>query len=132
MMAAIQDILTPLGVEIEVNRVKGATVASAGGFFTYLRLPDDLPTAQVVAAVALRDKMLRIAFGHMFTVTGDTLSVQRSEAVGGFARCIRLCWAWHEEKDIVDGIERLAEAIVEMRERISKGEDLSNLSIGIR
>uniref|UniRef100_L2FZU1 Aminotransferase n=1 Tax=Colletotrichum fructicola (strain Nara gc5) TaxID=1213859 RepID=L2FZU1_COLFN len=133
LMAAIEKVLVPLGVRVEVNTPKDAGAATAGGFFTYLRLPDDLPVAKNVAAIALKDQQLRVAFGHMFTVTGDESSVSRAEAEDGFARCIRLCWAWHEVAEIKEGIDRLGATIVDVRERIEKGEDLSSpVTIGIR
>lgn len=131
-MAAITDLLVPLGVTVEVNTPNNST-ATAGGFFTYLRLPDDLPIARMVAAFALNQYLLRIAFGHMFAVVGDEGSVARAEAEGGFAQCIRLCWAWHEEELIREGIERLAATIVDIRGRLKKGENVgSQVSIGIR
>ncbi|KAI8192549.1 hypothetical protein K4K51_000033 [Colletotrichum sp. SAR 10_75] len=133
LMSAIENVLVPLGVRVEVNRPKDAGAATAGGFFTYLRLPDDLPVAKNVAAIALKDQQLRVAFGHMFTVTGDESSVSRAEAEDGFSRCIRLCWAWHEVAEIKEGIDRLGATIVDVRERIKKGEDLSSpVTIGIR
>lgn len=132
LMAAVKDLLAPLGVQVEVNRPKDATTATAGGFFTYLRLPDDLPAARTVAAVALKEKKLRIAFGHMFTVTGDDESIQRAEAEDGFSKCVRLCWAWHEEDEIREGVQRLADTILEARKIIKSGGDFGPLAIGIR
>lgn len=133
LMSAIENVLVPLGVRVEVNRPKDAGSPTAGGFFTYLRLPDDLPVAKNVAAIALKDQLLRVAFGHMFTVNGDESSVSRAEAEDGFARCIRLCWAWHEVAETKEGIDRLGATIVNVRERIKKGEDLSSpVTIGIR
>ncbi|KAI0017115.1 aminotransferase [Xylariomycetidae sp. FL0641] len=128
LMAAVDARLLPLGVVVEA-----AARARPGGFFAYLRLPPDVPAARTVAAFALREHRLRIAFGHMFTVAGDAGSLARAEAPGGFARCVRLCWAWHEEDALREGVERLAEALREIRERIKRGEDVgSQLSIGIR
>ena len=133
LMTAIHDLLYPLGVTIEINRREKGTTAVAGGFFTYLRLPRDIPTAKTVAAFALREQSLRIAFGHMFTVAGDPSSITRAETEHGFARCIRLCWAWHEEPELQEGIARLAAAIVDIRARTERGEDVgSQLAIGIR
>jgi DNA-binding transcriptional MocR family regulator len=132
-MKAIDDLLAPLGLRVEVNRPADATTATAGGYFTYLSLPQDLPSAKVVSAIALSHYQLRLAFGHMFTVSGDTGSLERAEKQGGFAKCLRLCWAWHEEDELVDGIQRLADAIVDIRARMKRGEDVeSNVSIGIR
>ncbi|CCF33603.1 aminotransferase [Colletotrichum higginsianum] len=133
LMSAVEDVLVPLGVRVEANKPKDAATATAGGFFTYLRLPDDLPVAKNVAAIALKDKQLRVAFGHMFTVTGDEGSISRAEREDGFSRCIRLCWAWHEVAEIEEGINRLGATIIDIRERIKKGEDLSSpVAIGIR
>ncbi|KAI4591453.1 hypothetical protein KJ359_001025 [Pestalotiopsis sp. 9143b] len=133
LMKAIDDLLVPLGMSIEVNKPADSATETAGGFFTYLSLPGDLPAAKVVAAIAFKEYQLRVAFGHMFAVTGDQGSIARAEVKGGFARCIRLCWAWHEEDEIKDGIQRLADTIVDIRERVKRGEDVeSNLAIGIR
>lgn len=130
LISAIVNKLEPLGVCIETNRSKTGT---AGGFFTYLRLPADLPIARTVAAFAFKNQALRIAFGHMFTVVGDEGSVRRAESEGGFARCVRLCWAWHEEAEIEEGIGRLATVIVDIRERMATGESVgSEIAIGIR
>lgn len=85
-----------------------------------------------MAAVALKEKKLRIAFGHMFTVAGDEESVQRAEAEGGFSKCIRICWAWHEEEDIREGVQRLAATVIEIRDMMEKGEDFGSVAIGIR
>jgi DNA-binding transcriptional MocR family regulator len=46
----------------------------------------------------------------MMAVAGDVESSKR--AVEGYGRGLRLCWAWHEESEIVEGIRRLAAAYV--------------------
>lgn len=131
LMDAIQTNLYPLGV-INENAVP-PSVALAGGFFAYLRLPSDLPPAQTVAAFALEYYKLRLAFGQMFLVSGDATCTRRSEQTGGCGHCVRLCWAWHEEAELREGIDRLAAVIVDMRERLKTGEDVgSRLTIGIR
>lgn len=132
MMGAMERLLVPLGVVVEVNKPHDSMTATMGGFFAYLRLPDDLPTARTVAAFALRQHNLRIAFGHMFTVIGDQGSTVRAEAAGGFANCVRLCWAWHEDVVIEEGIERLAATIVDIRAMKRRGESVEELAIGIR
>ncbi|KAH8898965.1 PLP-dependent transferase [Thozetella sp. PMI_491] len=133
LMAAVREHLVPLGVRVQASNPKDdAKNATAGGFFTYLELPEDLPPARTVAAVALKEKLLRIAFGHMFTVTGDAESVVRAEASGGFASCVRLCWAWHEEAEIAEGVRRLANTITDIKARIAAGEKFADVSIGIR
>lgn len=126
---AISDKLIPLGVTIESN----AGTGTAGGFFTYLKLPDDLPSAKTVAAVALIEKKLRIAFGHMFVVSGDQQSLRRGELAGGFSQCVRLCWAWHEQAELREGIERLADTILEVRAMVKRNDSFAQYStIGIR
>ncbi|KAK1672382.1 aminotransferase [Colletotrichum godetiae] len=133
LMSSIRDVLVPLGVKVEDNNPEGAAEATAGGFFTYLRLPEDLPVARTVASIALKEKLLRVAFGHMFVVSGDKGSVQRAESKGGFSRLIRLCWAWHEVAEIKEGIERLAATIADIRFRLEAGENISEqVSIEIR
>lgn len=133
LMTSIRDILVPLGVTVEVNHPEDAAQATTGGFFAYLRLPEDLPLARTVAAIALKEKLLRVAFGHMFVVSGDKGSIQRAESKNGFSRCIRLCWAWHEVAELKEGIERLAAIILDIRSRLEAGEVMSaQVSIGIR
>ncbi|KXH31570.1 aminotransferase [Colletotrichum simmondsii] len=133
LMTSIRDILVPLGVTVEVNNPEDVAQAITGGFFAYLRLPEDLPVARTVAAIALKEKLLRVAFGHMFVVSGDVGSVQRAESKNGFSRCIRLCWAWHEVAELKEGIGRLAATILDIRSRLQAGEDISEqVSIGIR
>ena len=126
---AVEERLIPLGTTIESTTGTGVS----GGFFAYLKLPSDLPPAKIVASVALRTKSLRVAFGDMFTVTGDEGSVQRAKEEDGFARCIRLCWAWHEPDEIYEGVVRLADTIIAVRGMIKSGEDLDEYAkIGIR
>lgn len=132
LMEAVEKFLVPLGIVVEANKPQNSLTATVGGFFAYLRLPDDLPVARTVAAFALKEHNLRIAFGHMFTVTGDQSSIVRAEAAGGFASCIRLCWAWHEIDAIQEGIERLATTLVDIRVKINKGEYIEKPAIGIR
>lgn len=97
--AAIIALLLPLGI----TSLTTTTSGNAGGFFTYLRLPPDSPSAKIVTGYALTHKQLRMAFGH---IAGDAGSLGRAEEEGGFGACSRLCWAWHEEGEIGEGVER--------------------------
>jgi hypothetical protein len=135
LMNAIQGELVPLGFEVSVGKPYEASLKSskfngtngfngtdgtngthmndtttptreAGGFFTYLLLPADIPSASAFAATALEKYELKFAFGDMFQVAGDAGSADRAEK--GYGRGIRLCWAWHTEEEIKDGIRRLA------------------------
>ncbi|KUJ17532.1 PLP-dependent transferase [Mollisia scopiformis] len=119
MMSAIQTSLIPLGVKITVGkpfRSGGPEIQFAGGFFTSLSIPEHLPPTSVLAALALEKKGLRFAYGQMFEVVGDSGSHERANSQGGFGHSLRLCWAWHEEDNIRDGVERLAEALKELME----------------
>lgn len=125
LMNAITEYLVPLGVVIDVGKTYEATLASsgsstnypesAGGFFTYLMLPLDLPPAGKLAAVALERHKCKFAFGDMFRIDGDPGSARRAKEKGGFERGIRLCWAWHEEELLVEGVRRMADAIRDVR-----------------
>ncbi|KAJ4295098.1 Valine--pyruvate aminotransferase [Kalmusia sp. IMI 367209] len=129
LMQCIVELLLPLGVVVETNTPTGV----AGGFFTYIRLPEDLPAGKIVAAIAWKKRQLRVAFGHMFTVAGDPTSSSRGEEAEGFTKCLRLCWAWHEEAEIRVGIQRLADTILEARDMTKKGIGFDQyMTIGIR
>jgi DNA-binding transcriptional MocR family regulator len=109
MLKSIQMHLLPLGFKIpSIKTVEGDgdEAGLAGGFFLYLEFPPGSPPAETVAKVALEEFNLRIAHGGMMCVAGDAGSVQRGKK--GFGQGARLCWAWHEEADIDEGIQRLA------------------------
>lgn len=84
-------------------------VLPVGGFFTYISFPDQLPSSDVIAKRAREEYSLIFAYGEMFVVKGDTTSAERSSK--SFGRGARLCWAWHEEAEIEEGINRLAELL---------------------
>lgn len=133
--AAIETHLSPLGYRVENFRKSSDT---AGGYFTYIRLPpkfeDKRVFARTLAATVLRDFNLRIAYGHMFVVAGDADSLTRCEGQDGFGYCMRLSWAWHEPDQIEEAVQRLADCTREARERLDRGEDVTEgvESIGVR
>ncbi|KAK6827866.1 hypothetical protein PG987_011207 [Apiospora arundinis] len=90
MMDCITQFLVPFGVKVESSSLpeKGINTVLAGGFFVYLKLPDDMPHARTVASVALRERGLRIAFGHLFVVAGDVESIARAEKPGGYSEML--------------------------------------------
>ncbi|KAF8848102.1 PLP-dependent transferase [Acephala macrosclerotiorum] len=123
MMATIKSELEQLGARVTVGKPffsasakDGSNVQIAGGFFTSLSIPDHLPPSSVLAASALSKKGLRFAYGEMFEVVGDAGSKERANAPRGFGHSLRLCWAWHEEDKIKDGVKRLAEALRELQD----------------
>ncbi|PVH71286.1 PLP-dependent transferase [Cadophora sp. DSE1049] len=110
MMKAIGSQLFPLGVKITT----GGNKDSVGGFFTSLSVPDHLPPTSILASLALKDQKLKFAYGEMFEVVGDDGSKTRAEAPGGFGHTLRLCWAWHIEDEIEDGVRRLGNVLREL------------------
>lgn len=124
MVEAVQEHLAPLGAKIatgtpyepqgdDSSNGNNSNIRISGGFFLPLTLPDGYPAAPVLAKAAIEKYELKFAYGKMFEVKGDAGSQQRSEAKGGFGNTIRLCWAFHDEAAIVDGIKRMRDLLVE-------------------
>ncbi|KAF6818836.1 aminotransferase [Colletotrichum musicola] len=106
LVGAIRRHLYPLGVRL-VSDPSLEEGGLAGGFFLYISF--GAGTAEVageIARISLQQFNLHIGPGHIFGVPDDPLSGDRGRATyyGG----ARLCWAWHEEEELVEGIERLA------------------------
>lgn len=134
LMAAIERHLLPMDYVVEAT---GPRQGTAGGYFTYIRIPaffaEHKIFAKTLAGIALRDYSLRIAFGHMFVVAGDKGSLERAETSDGFGYCLRLSWSWLEAEQIEEAIARLAECTAHTRRRIEQGEDVTKgVEIGIR
>lgn len=109
MTRAIREELEPRGVSIISNGAYEGQ-AIAGGFFIFLRLPSSLEGgAKNFAQTLLRDHMVKVAPGEIFSVSGDPQSEERAR--GSYAACIRLCWAWNEEDALLDSIRRIAQAL---------------------
>ncbi|KAF4431483.1 PLP-dependent transferase [Fusarium acutatum] len=118
VLDSIDQYLLPLGFKIstpEMSDGDDAPELLAGGFFLYLQFPAFSPPAGVVASIALDEFNLRIAHGGMMCVAGDSGCLERSKK--GFGQGARLCWAWHDEADIAEGIQRLALAFECSRSR---------------
>ncbi|KUJ16715.1 PLP-dependent transferase [Mollisia scopiformis] len=114
LMAALKTQLEPLGVRITTGApytipADENTIVPVGGFFTYISFPPRLPSAGVIAKRAKEEYQLTFAYGEMFVVKGDETSVERSKQ--GFGNGARLCWAWHEQDEIEEGISRLAKLL---------------------
>lgn len=99
------------GVSEHTNGNSKDEAAVNGGFFIYLQAPESSPPVDQIAKYALEEYNLRVAHGRMMTVAGDLECLQRAETPRGFGQGLRLCWAWHEENEIEEGIVRLASAI---------------------
>ncbi|KAG5926643.1 hypothetical protein E4U42_003080 [Claviceps africana] len=125
MRDAINMHLIPLGfsestkLPYEMSCEDGTSIrqthaVAAGGFFTYLTLPPDFPLSVTdLAARALDKYNVKVVIGMNMVVEGDQGS--RERAAAGFGNGIRLCWAWHTNDDIIEGIKRLEALVREMR-----------------
>lgn len=115
MVRAIHELLLPLGVQILGNNstsIPDNTVLTtqAGGYFLYIAFPEEGAFLDVtdIRKLASEKHLLQLAPGHVYQVNGPTTSANLRET---FRRGLRLCWAWHEEEDIIEGIRRLAEVL---------------------
>lgn len=115
LMGAIRRVLVPLGAEVSDDSLLASQGGAGvfGGYFVWMRFPDG-PEAAAVAARCLEEEALVVAHGNLFEVHGDEDAVK-------FDRDIRLCFAWEDEEDLVDGVERLGSVIERMREEEKLG-----------
>ncbi|KAI1357606.1 pyridoxal phosphate-dependent transferase [Xylaria arbuscula] len=114
LMRAIRDTLVPLGLGVAETSLIGRE-GVYGGYFVWMTLPrtEDTagkkwPTARGIAERCRVDEDLMIGNGELFDVYGD-------ESIS-FGDAIRLCFAWEDEEDLVDGVERLGRVIQRMLE----------------
>ncbi|RDL39983.1 uncharacterized protein BP5553_04323 [Venustampulla echinocandica] len=115
LMDAIQRWLVPLGVTVGEVSSEGGIF---GGFFVWVEMPAGVDSG-VVARRAKEREGLVVAPGSMFEVEGDD-SVK-------FDRGVRLCFAWVEEEELAEGVERLGRVVREITEegvtgRVDEGE----------
>jgi DNA-binding transcriptional MocR family regulator len=112
MVAAVRHYLYPLGIRMvtDPSGIKGA-IEPSGGFFLYILFPGDesSPAIEDIHSLALAHFNLKIAPGSLFSVSEDKLEDESRPRT--YVNGARLCWAWHEEDELVGGIERLAEAV---------------------
>ena len=97
MLSAIHQDLVPLGVKVEQDKIDGQNIF--GGYFLWLELPNQLD-AEAISALCQEREALIVASGNMFAVKGD-------ESIK-FPNALRLCFAWVEEDDLREGIQRLS------------------------
>ncbi|KAI0516866.1 pyridoxal phosphate-dependent transferase [Xylaria bambusicola] len=110
LMRAIRDTLVPLGLGVSETSLVGHG-GIYGGYFVWMTLPraeegKTWPTAQAIADCCRADEDLMIGNGELFAVSGDESMC--------FEDAIRLCFAWLDEEDLVDGVERLGRVIRRM------------------
>ncbi|KAI0473447.1 pyridoxal phosphate-dependent transferase [Xylariaceae sp. FL0804] len=130
MVGEIRRRLGPLGVEIlgtdhhqDSDHVPDSEGELVGGFFLYVVFPDDgsLPSGDEIAAFALEEYDLRIAPGKLFTVSEHGAAAAAASAgesrPARYLAGARLCWAWNETEDLIEGVNRLADALGRLRRR---------------
>ncbi|KAL4960185.1 aminotransferase [Aspergillus stella-maris] len=117
MREVIRESLVPLGVQIDTglpylslssSREINKPAETIGGFFLYIVFPEGIEADQV-AKVALEEYNLRFLSAGAMAVRGSPNNY--SEAL--LKRGGRLCWAWEEEEDIVEGIRRIGRVLQE-------------------
>ncbi|KAI1740080.1 pyridoxal phosphate-dependent transferase [Xylaria scruposa] len=116
---AIRTELVPLGVRMHEGSLLGREDVY-GGYFVWITLPDGKtteerpwPTAQAIANRCRADENLMIGNGELFAVHGDEAAIR-------FENAIRLCFAWEDEEDLVDGVVRLGRV---MRKMLDEGPE---------
>ncbi|KAI1158372.1 pyridoxal phosphate-dependent transferase [Nemania serpens] len=136
LMRAIRAELLPLGIRVREDSLCGRQ-GVYGGYFVWMTLPGgpkaaktsssvipspsshtvegegkakrQWPTAQAIAARCLADEDLLIGNGELFAVHGD-------EDAARFDDAIRLCFAWEDEANLGEGVERLGRVVRRMLE----------------
>lgn len=103
MMKAVHEHLDRFGVEVLDSNPTDGGGRAYGGYFVWITFPRG-PKAQSIAKRALEDENLIVPPGEMFQVRGDEKGAQ-------FPNSVRLCFAWEEECDLVDGVARLGRAV---------------------
>ncbi|KAI0600042.1 pyridoxal phosphate-dependent transferase [Biscogniauxia sp. FL1348] len=96
-----------------------------GGYFLWISFPDKIeasggddkeeekrevvlfPPAAAIAERCRKDEDLQVGWGGLFEVHGD-------EAAARFERDLRLCFAWEDEDDLVEGVARLGRVVRKM------------------
>ncbi|KAF5661831.1 aminotransferase [Fusarium heterosporum] len=118
MMDAIHKHLEPLKVGIrDAGLINGSVY---GGYFVWLTLAEGL-SAKTVSAATVAEENLVVANGTMFQVPGDEETVDLDNAV-------RLTFAYVPERDLVEGIERLANVLQRMKANPEKYKSFASTS----
>jgi DNA-binding transcriptional MocR family regulator len=98
MVSAILKRLTPLGVTFSPDPEQNTVV---GGYYVWVKLPSPLDADQVCEK-AIEMQNLELGNGHLFSVPGG-----ESQCVD-LQRCLRLCFMWEDDEQLVEGVNRLA------------------------
>lgn len=103
LMCAIHKKLDRFGIEVLDKNVGEDGKATYGGYFVWITFPHG-PAAQDIAQRAMEDENLIVPAGSTFAVKGDAQAVDLDN-------CIRLCYSWEDEEDLLEGIDRLERVI---------------------
>jgi len=109
LLDAIQKCLLPLGAKIG-NTAYGEEKLF-GGYFVWLRLPDSVDGGLVTKEAALKWNLV-LSPGNLFEVIGDN-----EDDKVRFRREVRLSFAWVEEQDLIEGVRRLRDVIINVMGR---------------
>ncbi|KAK6827341.1 Valine--pyruvate aminotransferase [Apiospora arundinis] len=88
-----------------------------GGYFVWFRLPGNLKADEVAKRCQVEEN-LAIGTGGLFAVQGDENGPQ-------FENEVRLCFAWEDEADLVDGVTRLGGVVRRMLEGVPPMEEVA-------
>lgn len=117
---ATEEYLGPLGVRIHTGRPYRLNTGSGdeeivGGFFLYILFPEGI-SADEVAASTLAECNVRFLPAEMMAVRGSKASCDL------LSRGARLCWAWEEEEQLIEGVRRISQVLKERFLSKSRGE----------
>ncbi|KAI1149564.1 pyridoxal phosphate-dependent transferase [Nemania diffusa] len=125
LVRAVRAHLLPLGVRLLEGSLRERD-GVYGGYFIWMTLPhagtptetktaDETrrwPTASAIADRCRADEALMIGNGELFAVHGD----EEGAAAPRVDDAVRLCFAWEDEENLVEGVERLARVLRRMLE----------------
>lgn len=113
LVSAVKRYLLPLGVTVASNF--DSADALFGGYFLWLRLPDNLLiSASELARIVLEKENVSFASGDAFLVDTEEIGVESLGTKEEDARRhMRFCFA-HENEGLLDvGVQRIAKSIDE-------------------
>lgn len=131
-MREIGEVLEPLGVRVPFAEVKGKEIfdvgeefkggdgdSVSGGFFVYLKLPGGV-SADGLARRAMDEENLVLAPESMCRMPKDD-----GKPDPGGDEYIRICFAWVDEGDLVEGIRRFGKVLERMKAMTGEEEYVS-------
>ncbi|PSR90611.1 pyridoxal phosphate-dependent transferase [Coniella lustricola] len=119
LMGAIHKKLDKFGIDVLDGNVGEDGKVTYGGYFVWITFLHG-PAAKDIAQRAMEDENLLVPAGSTFSVKGDDQAVD-------LENCVRLCYSWEDDKDLLEGIDRLERVIDSLqsgRSHASQGQDL--------